>query len=83
MAFFLTSFCSILFLPIWLLEDRGLILYRTFPEQRRTPIIEGVHNSYFKVLETYTGIATIFAYIRQIYVIFRVVGQMPLSIQQF
>ncbi|MFX0018699.1 MAG: hypothetical protein ACFFAK_15255 [Promethearchaeota archaeon] len=77
MAFFLTSFCSLLFLPIWLLEDCGLMLYRTFPEQRRTPIIEGVHNSYFKVLETYTGIATILAYIRQIYVTFRVVGQMP------
>jgi hypothetical protein len=77
MAFFLTSFCSLLFLPIWLLEDCGLILYRTFPEQRRTPIIEGVHNSYFKVLETYTGIATVLAYIRQIYITFNVVARMP------
>lgn len=77
MAFFLTSFCSILFFPIWLLEDCGLILYRTFPEQRRTPIVEGVHNSYFKVLETYTGIATIIAYIRQIYITFLVVSKMP------
>ncbi|MFX0026581.1 MAG: hypothetical protein ACFE8M_09190 [Candidatus Hermodarchaeota archaeon] len=31
----------------------------------------------FKVLETYTGIATVIAYIRQIYVIFLVVSQMP------
>lgn len=77
MTFFITSFCSFLFLPLWLLEDSGLMLYRTFSDQRRTPTIEGVHSSYFKALETYTGIATILAYIRQIYITFRVVAQMP------
>jgi hypothetical protein len=76
-TFFLISFCSLIFLPIWLLEDCGLMLYRAFPEQRRTPVIEGVYNSYFKVLETYTGISTVYAYIRQIYITFQVVGELP------
>lgn len=76
-TFFLSSFCFILFLPIWLLEDCGLILYRTFPNQRRTPIIEGVYNSYFKVLETYTGITTLYAYIRQIYLTLQVFELLP------
>jgi hypothetical protein len=76
-TFFIISFCFIVFLPIWLLEDSGLILYRTFPNQRRTPVIEGVHNSYFKVLETYTGLSTVYAYIRQIYITFQVVAQIP------
>lgn len=78
MAFFLTSFCSLLFLPIWLLEDSGLILCRSFPDQRRTPVIEGVHYSYFKVLETYTGLATIFAYIRQFYITIQIIANSPM-----
>jgi len=76
-TFFIISFCFIIFLPIWLLEDTGLILYRTFPNQRRTPVIEGVYNSYFKVLETYTGLSTIIAYIRQLSITFQVVAQLP------
>ncbi|MFW9771238.1 MAG: hypothetical protein ACFFBY_00630 [Promethearchaeota archaeon] len=77
MTFFVASFCSLIFLPIWLLEDSGLMIYRTFPDQRRTPVIEGVHLSYFKVLETYTGLATIFAYIRQIILTFEIIINSP------
>jgi len=77
MTFFVASFCSLIFLPIWLLEDSGLMIYRTFPDQRRTPIIEGVHLSYFKVLETYTGLATIFAYVRQLILTFEIIVNSP------
>jgi hypothetical protein len=59
-TFFLASLSMLLFLPSWFLEDSGLVSYRHFPEQRRTPIIEGVHQWYINVLGVYTGISTIF-----------------------
>lgn len=49
----------LLFLPSWFLEDSGLVAYRHFPKQRRTPIIEGVHQWYVNILSVYTGISTI------------------------
>ncbi|MFX0074261.1 MAG: hypothetical protein ACFE96_02370 [Candidatus Hermodarchaeota archaeon] len=59
-TFFLASLSMLLFLPSWFLEDSGLVSYRHFPEQRRTPIIEGVHQWYINILGVYTGISTIF-----------------------
>jgi hypothetical protein len=59
-TFFLASLSMLLFLPSWFLEDSGLVSYRHFPEQRRTPIIEGVHQWYINILGIYTGISTIF-----------------------
>lgn len=58
-TFFLASLSMLLFLPSWYMEDSGLVAYRHFPDQRRTPIIEGVHKWYISVLEVYTGISTI------------------------
>jgi len=58
-TFFLASLSMLLFLPAWYMEDSGLIAYRHFPDQRRTPIIEGVHKWYTNVLEVYTGFTTI------------------------
>lgn len=59
-TFFLASLSMLLFLPSWFLEDSGLVSYRHFPKQRRTPIIEGVHQWYVNVLGVYTGVSTIF-----------------------
>jgi hypothetical protein len=59
-TFFLASLSMLLFLPSWYLEDSGLVSYRHFPEQRRTPIIEGVHQWYINILGVYTGVSTIF-----------------------
>jgi hypothetical protein len=59
-TFFLASLSMLLFLPSWYLEDSGLVSYRHFPKQRRTPIVEGVHQWYVNVLSFYTGISTIF-----------------------
>ena len=58
-TFFLASLSMLVFLPSWFLEDSGLVSYRHFPDQRRTPIIEGVHQWYINVLSAYTGISTI------------------------
>lgn len=67
-TFFLTSLSLLLFLPLWLLEDSGLVAYRHFPDQRKTPIIEGVHKFYLNTLEVYTGFSTIL-------VLFQVIGE--------
>jgi len=58
-TFFLASLSMLVFLPSWFLEDSGLVSYRHFPNQRRTPIIEGVHQWYVNVLGAYTGLSTI------------------------
>ncbi|NHJ22177.1 MAG: hypothetical protein EAX91_14620 [Candidatus Lokiarchaeota archaeon] len=59
-TFFISSLSMLVFLPSWYLEDSGLVSYRHFPEQRRTPIIEGVHRWYINIVGAYTGISTIF-----------------------
>ena len=59
-TFFLASLSMLVFLPSWFLEDSGLVSYRYFPNQRRTPIIEGVHQWYVNILGAYTGLSTIF-----------------------
>lgn len=61
-CFFLTFISLALFMPIWLLEDSGLIHYRRFEGNRKTPLIEGVNKFYSNVLEVYAGFSTIVAY---------------------
>ncbi|MFX0012841.1 MAG: hypothetical protein ACFE9R_21195, partial [Candidatus Hermodarchaeota archaeon] len=73
-TFFLTSLSLLLFLPIWLLEDSGLVAYRHYPKQRRTPIIEGVHKFYLNALEVYTGFSTILVLIQVIGSVFPVIN---------
>ncbi len=58
-TFFLASLSMLVFLPAWLIEDSGLVSYKHFPDQRKTPIIEGVHRWYINVLGVYTGFSTI------------------------
>ena len=61
-CFFLTFLSLALFMPIWILEDSGLIEYRIFEGNRKAPLIEGVHKFYSNVLEVYSGLSTIIAY---------------------
>ena len=61
-CFFLTFLSLALFMPVWILEDCGLIEYRMFEGSRKTPIIEGIHKFYSNVLEIYSGFSTISAY---------------------
>jgi hypothetical protein len=48
------------------MEDSGLVAYRHYPDQRKTPVIEGVHKWYINVLEVYTGLSTIWTLIQVI-----------------
>ncbi|UCC18460.1 MAG: hypothetical protein JSV62_10120 [Promethearchaeota archaeon] len=58
-TFFIIPFVLLLFFPIWLLEDSGVVIFRNYPEKRRPPIIEGTHAPYINVLQGYAGISTI------------------------
>ncbi|MFW9938006.1 MAG: hypothetical protein ACFFD5_10175 [Candidatus Thorarchaeota archaeon] len=62
-TFFFTSLSLILFVPIWILEDCGIVAYRSFRNQRKLPVIQGVHKWYMNVVEIYTGFSTISAYL--------------------
>ncbi len=72
-AFFFTALSLILFVPSWLLEDSGLMVYRSFKKQRKTPLIEGVHKWYSNVLEIYTGFSVIIGYFLLIFDTFKYV----------
>ena len=58
-TFFIIPFVLLLFLPIWFLEDAGIVIYRNYPGQQRTPVLEGVHAPFLNVLQGYAGISTI------------------------
>jgi hypothetical protein len=62
-TFFFTPISLLLFLPIWLLEDCGLVGYRTFKNQRKLPVIQGLFKWYMNVIEVYTGLSTIYGYL--------------------
>ncbi|MFX1390687.1 MAG: hypothetical protein ACFE9Z_11535 [Promethearchaeota archaeon] len=58
-VFFMVPFVLLIFLPIWFLEDAGIIIYRQYTGQQRTPVIEGTHAPYLNTLQGYAGISTI------------------------
>lgn len=62
-TFFFTPISLLLFVPIWLLEDCGLVGYRTFKNQRKMPVIQGLFKWYMNVIEVYTGLSTIYGYL--------------------
>ena len=58
-TFFIIPFVLLLFLPIWFLEDSGIVICRQYVGQQRTPVIEGTHAPYLNVLQGYAGISTL------------------------
>lgn len=62
-TFFFTPISLLLFVPIWLLEDCGLVGYRSFKDQRKIPVIQGLFKWYMNVIEVYTGLSTIYGYL--------------------
>ncbi|MHA1130212.1 MAG: hypothetical protein ACTSRC_01755 [Candidatus Helarchaeota archaeon] len=65
-TFAICSITIILFFPIWLLEDSGMVSYRVFHEERMPVDIQGVHSIYYQVLLGYAGLSTVLALIRYI-----------------
>ena len=65
-TFFLSFIIIIIFLPIWYLEDAGIVGYKYNAEKRMPPKIVGISSLYSSILEGYAGISTIFILITYI-----------------
>jgi hypothetical protein len=79
-TFFIISIVLLLFFPIWLLEDSGVVIYRNYPGQRRPPLIEGTHAPYINVLQGYAGISTIIILVTYIAATFAESGFSPATL---
>jgi len=75
-TFCLTSIILLIFFPIWLLEDSGVVSYRVYPEERMPIDIQGAHSLYLHLLLGYAGISTILTLVNYIIKIFNI---LPLS----
>lgn len=58
-TFFFTSFAFLIVLPIWIIQDTGIMVYRTFPEDLRTPSVKGAYRLFEQIIIGYTGINSI------------------------
>ena len=65
-TFVLCAFMIVLFFPIWLLEDSGVVSYRVFHDERMPANIQGVHSIYNNILFGYAGLSTILTLINYI-----------------
>jgi hypothetical protein len=65
-TFVLCAFMIVLFFPIWLLEDSGVVSYRVFHDERMPANIQGVHSMYNNILFGYAGLSTILALVNYI-----------------
>ena len=65
LAIFIMPYLILIFAPIWLLKDSGLICSKSKvnKENRETPDIEGVYRFYNTVITGYTGIGFVFTLI--------------------
>jgi len=59
----IASFVTLLFVPLWLLEDTGVICERETVGRRVTADIEGVGNWYVALLKGFAGITTVITYL--------------------
>ncbi len=66
-TFFISGIVLIIFIPIWLLEDTGIVGYKHDKSKRHPPKIEGISSLYSSILEGYAGISTIFILISYIF----------------
>ena len=48
-SFFVTPFVMLLFFPIWILEDCGVMAVKVLPDERIAPDIEGVHSIFLNI----------------------------------
>ena len=60
-TFLFTSIALFVFLPLWLVEDSGIISIRTFGDDRRPPSIKSPHMLFHNLLEGYAGVSVVFA----------------------
>ena len=62
----LSSFITVLFAPMWLMQDKGMVCELQL-HTRTTADIEGVGNWYLKLMKGFAGVSTVIAYIFTIF----------------
>ena len=58
-TFIIIPIVLLIFLPLWLLEDSGIVICKFYSDRRRPPLIEGTHAPFVNILQGYAGISTI------------------------
>ncbi|MFX1569606.1 MAG: hypothetical protein ACFFCV_14695 [Promethearchaeota archaeon] len=58
-TFIIIPIVLLIFLPLWLLEDSGIVICKLYADRRRPPLIEGTHAPFVNVLQGYAGISTV------------------------
>ena len=71
-SLFFVPLAILILVPLWILEDSGLIAYRIFPEKRKNPDIEGIYKKYKGTVEYFVGFSIIIVYILMVYRIFNI-----------
>ncbi|MHA1985982.1 MAG: hypothetical protein ACW98D_05015 [Promethearchaeota archaeon] len=66
-TFFIIPFVLLIFFPIWMLEDSGVVIYRKYSDFRKPPYIEGSHTPFQSILEGYAGISTLIILVTYIF----------------
>ncbi len=66
-TFFFAFLTPLVFFPIYLMEDCGLISYRKFLDDRRAPHLEGTNVLFMNLLESFSGYSTIIVLIMYIW----------------
>lgn len=66
-TFLFTSLSFFIFLPIWFIEDSGVIAYRYFRDKNKPLEIKGIHSIPRNLLEGFISISTVVALLYYIY----------------
>ncbi|MBD3406312.1 MAG: hypothetical protein GF411_09400 [Candidatus Lokiarchaeota archaeon] len=79
---FIASLVSLVYVPIWLLRDSGVICEEKIDDEegeRTTVDIEGVGNVYLAFFKGFAGIATMLAYVQIAYNIYGWIQNLPVT----
>ena len=80
-TFFMVPFVLILFFPLWILVDSGVVMFRVFPDERWAPEVEGIHAFYQNIMQGYAGFSAVLSliiYIGTIFLGYAAEGHMPI-----
>ncbi|MHA1683256.1 MAG: hypothetical protein ACTSUE_20120 [Promethearchaeota archaeon] len=58
-TFLLVPLGLFVFVPMWILEDSGIVMYKTSSNQRKSPLIQGIHSLYLNIFKSYVGFSVI------------------------
>ncbi|MBY9006103.1 MAG: hypothetical protein KGD63_05040 [Candidatus Lokiarchaeota archaeon] len=73
-SFFFIPLAIIILIPLWMLEDSGMMAFRSFPEKRKNPEILGIFKQFKGFIGYFVGVLTFISYIVIVYKIIQVIS---------